>query len=88
MVVFKNFLEMQRRISEVPAETSQRSNIVTLQRRNIWSTEVKVKEQLNIATFTPFLHQNYKKHGRPNFLSIERRTKEERNTKQEQPERS
>ena len=86
MVVFRSFLEMRRR-SEDPAATSQRSSVVTLQRRDVWSAEVKVKEQPNIATFPRFLHHNYKKHRRPNFEDIEGRTDKERNTKQEQPER-
>ena len=67
MVVFKSFLEIRRRRSENPATTSRRASIVTLQRRDVWSTTVKVKEWPNAATFLRFLHQNYKKHGRPNF---------------------
>ena len=72
-VVFKSFLEMQRRRRENQQQhrnvaTLQRSNVITLQRRNVWSTAVKVKERLNVATFPRFLHHNYKKHGRPNFL--------------------
>ena len=67
---------------------------MTLQHRDVWLIEVKVKERRNIVTFQCcdvakfplFLHQNYKKHGIPNFGDIERRTDEERKTKQEQPD--
>ena len=37
MVVFRSFLEMRRRNT-------------TFQRLDVWSTEVKVKEKLNIVT--------------------------------------
>ena len=67
MMVFKRFLEMQRRRSENPAATLRRSSVVTLQRHDVWSIAVKVKEQHNVATFMRFLHHNYKNHGRPNF---------------------
>ena len=82
MVVFRSFLEIQRRRSEDPAVgTLRRSSVLTLQRRNVWLTEVKVKERLNVATFPRFLHQNYKKHWRPNFRGMEGHTDKERNTK-------
>ena len=49
MVVFISFLEMRRRRSENIAATSRRSSVVTLQCRDVWSTEGKVKEQLYVA---------------------------------------
>ena len=69
-VVFRSFLEMQRRRTENAAAMLRRSSIVTLQRRNVWSTSVKVKERPNFVTFPRFLHHNYIKHGRPNFWSL------------------
>ena len=66
-VVFRSFLEMQRRRSENPAATSRCSSVVMLRCCDIWSTAVKVKKRPNVATFPRFLHHNYKKHGRPNF---------------------
>ena len=76
-VVLRRILELQRRRSENPVATSRRSSVMTLQCRDVLSTAIKVKERLNrhvptsrgcnVATFPRFLHQNYKKHGRPNF---------------------
>ena len=87
-VVFRSFLEMQRRRRENPAATSRRSSIVTLQRRDVWSKAVKVKERPNVAMFLQFLYQNYKITRDLIFGMIEGRTDEERKTKHEQPERS
>ena len=67
-VVFRSFLEIQRRRSENPTATSRCSSVVTLQHCDVWSTTVKIKERPNVATFLRFLHYNYKKHKRPNFL--------------------
>ena len=46
-----------------------------------------MSQRCDVATFSRFLHHNYKRHGRPNFRGIEGRTDEERNKKQEQLER-
>ena len=51
MVVFRSFLEMQSRRSENPTATSRHSSVVMLQRRDVRSIVVKVKEQPNVATF-------------------------------------
>ena len=47
--------------------TSQRSNVVTSQRHDVWSTEEKVNKCLKVATSSQFLPQNHKKQRRPNF---------------------
>ena len=89
MVVFRSFLEMRRR-SEDPC-----SNVTTCQCRDVWSTEVKVKERHNVPTLNATLRRFHNFYiriitstGDPIFEIIDRRTDEEPKTKQEQPERS
>ena len=42
------------------------TNVATFQRRDVWSTEEKVNECVNVATSSRFLPQNHKKQKRPN----------------------
>ena len=47
------------------------------QRRDVRSTEVQAKEQLNVAKFLRFLQQNYKSTGDPIFKESDVRTRSE-----------
>ena len=47
--------------------TSRHSNVVSSQRRDVWSIEEKVNKHLNVTTSSRYLPQNRKKQRRPNF---------------------
>ena len=90
MVVFRSFMEIRRRRSGNPAATSRCSSVVMLQRRDIWSTVVKVKERPNIVTLRCFCDSCIiiiKRTGDLIFEIIEGCTDKELKMKQEQPER-
>ena len=75
-MVFGIILELKRRRRRKQAATLRHSRFVTSQRRDVWSTEEKFDERLNVATSSRFLPRNHKKQRGPNFEIIEERTKE------------
>ena len=87
MVIFRSLMGIQR--SGNLAATSRRSSVVTSQHRDVWSTEEKVKERPNVATFQrsrDFCFKIIKSTGYLIFWIIDGRTDEERRAKQQQPE--
>ena len=66
-VVFRNFLELQRRRRENP-----RRDVATSRRLVNSSKSQRVAQRCDVATFPRFLHHSYIKHGRPNFWSLSR----------------
>ena len=75
-VVFGIILELKRRRRRKQTATSRHYSVVTSQRRDVWSTEEKVDERLNVAMSSRFLPQNHKKQRGPNFEIIKERKEE------------
>ena len=73
---FRDHFGAKKKKEKKKAATLRHSRVVTSQRRDVWSTEEKVDERLNVATSSRFLPQNHKNQMGPNFEIIEERTEE------------